>query len=197
MKYVANSNCTFAYDPKIKFLIKVDNTKHLVSLIKMINPTLAGDKALATDLSGNILFVNTDEFEVTAFGKLEGETPTELFKIDNISNGIKVGDSKLTDIKCVSKNKFVTLTSDGKLSLYLYSANEYKLIKEHDLSTARNRPSNEQFVSIGADSTFKSGLIAVSTEVDSSVKKVLSRILLLDISDTGSFSVLGAHLFSN
>lgn len=70
MKYFKGPHCTFAYDPKVKFLTKIDNTNHLVQLIQMISPSLSGEKALTQDFSQEILFVNTDELEITAFGAL-------------------------------------------------------------------------------------------------------------------------------
>lgn len=199
MKYFPASNTTYAYDPKIRFLTKIDNNSHLVSLTHMINPTISNSRALAADINSNILFVNTDEFEITAFGDLEKDTPRQLFIIENISKGQsnQEEDIFITDMKCLSQNRLVTLTSDGKISLYTYSNSAYSLVNEFDLKSDRTHLGTDSYVSLGVDSTQKLDMLCVSSKDDSQLNNTLGKMMVLEIGSNEKISVVSQYRFEN
>ena len=110
------------------------------------------------------MLVNTDEQEITVFGNLGKDEPLELYKISIGNDSPSKTYHRLTDMKFVKKNRLITLSIEGKLSVFMVTKLEHHLLKEFDLRTLRQFNSGSSFVSLGVDNSGGSDFICVSTQ---------------------------------
>jgi len=183
--YYPTLNLAFAYDSKIKFLVKIDCETSTVSLLTMALPTMANNNALVKDPSEELLFVNTAENEITAYDSLTEELPSTAFKIQNI------GGQCLTDFKTLPKRRLLTLSTDGHLQLYGYSDNTATIISEFNMNYGRMEKLRDTFTSIGVD-PFDSKYFVLTTEKKD---RSLAKIILVKLNKDFCFTVLSKKIF--
>lgn len=167
-------------------MIKIDCERNLVSLTKLINPTLANKKALAKDIGESILFVNTDEHEITMFSNLKSleSEPKEIFKISDIP-----GD-RLISMKTMYNSRLVTLSKDGHLNLYRYNDSSASLLSRMNMNYGRPQKLREVYVSMGVSDNFTNFIVLAAKK-----KSKLSKIVLLGLDDSHNFMCLSSQSY--
>jgi len=83
------------------------------------------------------MLVNTDELEITVFGNLAKNEPQELYKISFDSSIQGKTQPQITDMKFLSKNRLVTLSTEGKITVFSITKSEHILLKEFELKSLR------------------------------------------------------------
>lgn len=165
-------------------MIRIDCEKNLVSLTNMINPTLGNKKAFAKDIGESILFVNTNENEITMFSNLDQEEPLEVHKITDID-----GD-RLISMRTMYNSRLITLSKDGKLSLFRYNDNKATLLSRMNMNYGRPQKLREVYLSMGVSDLFTNYIILTTKK-----KSKLVKFVLLNLDDSNNFMCLSSHTF--
>lgn len=137
------------------------------------------------------MLLNTDEQEITVLGNLGKEEPQELYKIQLGASVPGIAASSLTDMKLMHNNRLLTLSTDGKVSVFKVGKVDYTLLKEFDLRSIRQLSQGVQFVSLGVDDSGASDFFCVSTLRLHDKVECLDSIAILELDSQNNVKFVG------